>query len=297
VLAQYFVHFLSAYAAAGVPIQAITPQNEPNQGTSYPGMDFTEPQEAQFIGSDLAPALNAAGLHPAILGYDFEWSCALNPNAGHCDRRYPAELAADPVAGPALGGIAWHCYAGDANAMSAMHALQPRLTEVESECTSGRLTPGPPIALEISASRNWASGVLLWNLALDPRGGPVQPPDNGCPACIGLVQVNEKTGNYRLTRDYYQVGQASRYVLPGAVRIGSNTFVTDRYTYLRFRGSYTTPGLDDVAFVNPDGSEVLLAYNSGKSAVPFAVRWHGSYFTYTLAPKAAATFRWSPPKS
>jgi glucosylceramidase len=297
VLAQYFVRFLSAYAAAGVPIGAITPQNEPNQHTSYPGMDFTEPQEAQFIGSDLIPALNAADLHPAILGYDFEWSCVLNPNAGPCDTRYPAELAADPLAGPGLAGIAWHCYAGNPDAMSAMHALEPRLIQIESECTSGRLTPGPPAALEIASARNWASAVLLWNLALDPRGGPVEPPDSGCPGCTGLAQVNEKTHNFRLGRDYYQLGQASRYVQPGAVRIRSNTFVKDRNTYLRFRGSYTAPGLDDVAFLNPDGTRVLLAYNSGRSAVPFAVRWHGSYFSYTLDPGAMATFRWSPPPS
>jgi glucosylceramidase len=294
VLAQYFVRFLNAYAAAGVPIQAITPQNEPGQLTNYPGMDFTESQEAQFIGSDLIPALNAADLHPAILGYDFEFSCRLNTNAVPCEPRYAADLAADPVAGPGLAGIAWHCYAGNIDQMRAMHALAPQLLQVESECTSGRLTPGPPAQLEIASARNWASAVLLWNLALDPRGGPVEPPDYGCPGCIGLAQVDEKTHRYRMTRDYYQLGQASRFVRPGAVRIGSNTFVTDRYTYLRFRGGYTTPGLDDVAFLNPNGTRVLLAYNSGRSPAHFAVSWGGSYFTYSLAPRAVATFRWTP---
>jgi glucosylceramidase len=294
VLAQYFVRFLSAYAAAGVPIQAITPQNEPGQLTNYPGMDFTESQEAQFIGSDLLPALNAAALHPAILGYDFEFSCRLNTNDVPCEPGYPTELVTDPLAGPALAGIAWHCYAGNVNRMSTMHAMAPQLAEVESECTSGRLTPGPPAQLEIASARNWASAVLLWNLALDPHGGPVQPPDYGCPGCIGLAQVDEKTHTYRMTRDYYQLGQASRFVRPGAVRIASNTFVTDRDAYLRFRGGYTTPGLDDVAFLNPNGTRVLLAYNSGRSPAHFAVRWRGSYFNYILAPRATATLRWTP---
>ncbi|MFL5861681.1 MAG: glycoside hydrolase family 30 protein [Solirubrobacteraceae bacterium] len=294
VLAAYFVRFLSAYAAAGVPIQAITPQNEPDQLTNYPGMVFTESQEAQFIGSDLMPALHAANLDPAILGYDFEWSCRGSPTAVPCDLRYPAKLAADPVAGAGLAGIAWHCYAGNADEMSLMHALAPRLAEVLSECTSGRLTPGPPAQLEIAAARNWAGAVVLWNLALDPRGGPVEPPNWGCGGCIGLVRVNEKTHRFGLTRDYYQLGQASRYVRPGAVRIASNTFVTDQNTYLRSRGSYTSPGLDDVAFLDPNGTRVLLAYNSGRSPARFAVRWRGSYFSYTLAPRAMATFRWSP---
>ena len=112
-LADYFVRFLSAYAAAGVPVQAITPQNEPEQLTNYPGMDFTESQEAQFIGSDLIPALQTADLHPAILGYDFEWSCRGSPTAVPCDLGYPAELAANPLAGAGLAGLAWHCYAGN----------------------------------------------------------------------------------------------------------------------------------------------------------------------------------------
>jgi glucosylceramidase len=297
VLADYFARFLSAYAAAGVPIQAITPQNEPDQLTNYPGMVFTESQEAQFIGSDLIPALNAADLHPAILGYDFEWSCRGSPTAVPCDLRYPAELAADPHVGTGLAGIAWHCYAGNVDRMSAMHALAPRLAEVVSECTSGRLTPGPPAQLEIAAARNWGSAVVLWNIALDPRGGPVEPPNYGCQGCTGLVKVDERTRQYRLSRDYYQLGQASRYVRPGAVRIWSNTFVTDQNTYLRKRGGYTTPGLDDVAFLDPNGARVLLAYNSSRVPALFAVRWRRSYFTYTLAPGAMATFRWSPPRS
>ncbi len=302
VLADYFVRFLRAYAAAGVPVQAITPQNEPEQltkeeRTAYPGMDFTESQEARFIGADLIPALRAAALQPAILGYDFEWSCNMNPTAVPCDTRYPFQLAADPQLGTELAGIAWHCYAGNVDEMSSMHAVAPRLAEVVSECTSGALTPGPPAQLEIAAARNWASAVLLWNIALDPSGGPVQPPNLACLGCTGLVTVNEKTRQYRLGRDYYQLGQASRYVPPGAVRIASNTFVTDRNTNLSFLGSYTTPGLDDVAFLDPDGTRVLLAYNSSRSPARFAVRWRGSYFTYTLAPRAMATFRWSPLRS
>ncbi|MBV8431213.1 MAG: hypothetical protein JO244_08630 [Solirubrobacterales bacterium] len=294
VLADYFVRFLQAYAAAGVPIQAITPQNEPEQLTAYPGMDFSESQEARFIGTDLIPALHAAGLQPSILGYDFELNCRQNVTAVPCDPGYADQLVANPDVGPGLGGMAWHCYAGNLNQMSALHALAPQLAEVISECTSGRLTPGPPAQLEIAAARNWASAVVLWNLALDPHGGPVEPPNFGCQGCTGLVKINPGTGQYRLERDYYQLGQASRYVPPGALRIASNTFVTDRTTNLSFQGSYTTPGLDDVAFLDPDGTRVLLTYNSGRSPVEFAVRWRGSYFTYTLAPRATATFRWVP---
>jgi glucosylceramidase len=294
VLANYLVNFLRAYAAAGVPIQAITPQNEPLQASYYPGLELTESQEARFIGEDLVPALQAAGLQPKIFGYDFEWSCRDNTTASPCDQRYPDELAADPQAGGELAGMAWHCYAGDVHRMSSFHAQVPRLDQVVSECASGRLTPGPPAQLEIAAARNWAGAVVLWNLALDPHGGPVEPPNFGCAGCIGLARIDERTHRYRLTRDYYQLGQASRYVAPGAVRIASNTFVRDKYTNVNLLGGYTTPGLDDVAFLDPGGTRVLLTYNSGRWAVRFAVRWRRRYFTYVLAPRAIATFRWSP---
>ena len=179
--------FLRAYAAAGVPVQAITPQNEPDQAGYYPGLELTESQEARFIGEDLVPALQAASLDPEILGYDFEWNCRHNTTASPCELRYPDELAADPRVGPELGGVAWHCYAGNVHRMGTFHVLMPRLDQVVSECASGRLTPGPPAQLEIAAARNWASAVVLWNIALDRHGGPVQPPNFGCAGCIGLL--------------------------------------------------------------------------------------------------------------
>lgn len=296
-LANYFVRFLKAYATAHVPIQAVTPQNEPEQLTNYPGMDLSERQESLFIAADLGPALRAADLHPEILGYDYFWSCLTNLAAVPCDTNYAAELARPSQTRSDLAGIAWHCYAGNANQMSAEHALAPRLLEVVDECSSG-ISPGPPAQLEIASARNWASGVLLWNIALDPQGGPVEPPDLGCMHCTGLVTVNPATHAFSLGRDYYQLGQASRYVPPGAVRIASNTFVTNQNTVLLKPepGGYTTPGLDDVAFLDPNATRVLVAYNSGGSPAHFAVRWRQRFFTYTLPPAATVTFRWAPPR-
>jgi len=45
-LADYFTKFLEAYAAAGVPVRYITPQNEPLYvPAGYPGMSFSAEQE------------------------------------------------------------------------------------------------------------------------------------------------------------------------------------------------------------------------------------------------------------
>src|SRR5262249_41274678 len=150
--------------------------------------------------------------------------------------------------------------------ISALHAQAPHSDQLVSECAMGGL-PFTTSEVEISAIRNWASAVNLWNLALNPRGGPVQPPNFGCPHCRGLVTI----ARHRVTYgpDFFQLGQLSKYVRPGAVRIESNNFVTYSYSPTR---EIATPGLDDVAFENPDRQRVLLAYNNSLAPIAFAVK-------------------------
>ena len=258
-LAQYFVRFINAYRAAGIPINAITPQNEPGQNTTYPGLNMDEPTEANFITGYLVPALHGAGLHPLLYGYDNNWY------GGGLTFAY--DLGLGPAARD-LTGIASHCYYGEPTALSGLHRIVPRLEEMISECSPGALA-FTTSEIEISAMRNWATAVDLWNLALDPQGGPVQLPNYGCLHCTGIVTIDPRRHTVRLSRDYYELGQFSRYVAPGAVRLGSNNFVTYRYLYPR--GQISTPGLDDVAFQNPDHSRVLLAFNGARRPVEFAV--------------------------
>jgi glucosylceramidase len=280
-LAQYFVKFIRAYASRGVRIDAIAPQNEPGQRALYPSLNLPEPDEAAFISQYLAPALAAAGLHPHIYGDDWKW----------LRWRRAFALAANRAAAKDLTGIAWHCYSGNAGVMTTLHRAAPGLDQIESECSDGG-APGPPGELMI-AFRNWASTVLLWNLALDPRGGPVQPPNDGCQHCTGVITVDERKHTVSYGPDYYVLGQFSAFVQPGARRIGSEHFVSyntpDRY----HRINYATAGLDDVAFQNPNRSTVLLAHNNAKHSERFAVAWHGRLFTYSLPPGATVTFAWA----
>ena len=282
-LADYFVKFIDAYLRRGIPISAITPQNEPANSTPYPGMELLEPAETRFVTDDLIPALRDAHLDPKIYGYDYGWQSG--------SVQYAQQLAASDSAS-ALTGIASHCYFGSPTEMNTLHGLNPRLQEMVSECSPG-ITPYPTAELLISSVRNWASTVALWNFALDPTGGPVQPPNQGCPFCTGLVTINESTHKVTLSRDYYQLGQLSRFVQPGAVRIASETLV--HYVYLGRGHNIATPGLDDVAFLNPDRSKVLVAYNNGTAPVAFAVDSDNRYFTQTLLPQTIATYVWDRP--
>ena len=112
-LARYIVKFIQAYEGLGVPISAITPQNEPSSGgsgTPYPGLTLPEPDEDQFIAQYLSPALRAAGLDTKVYATDHGW-----------DRQAYANGVATGAAAGDLAGIAWHCYFGTPTVMSQLH--------------------------------------------------------------------------------------------------------------------------------------------------------------------------------
>jgi len=266
-LAQYFVKFIQAYQAQGIPIYAITPQNEPGYAPdNYPGMFLSASDESNFIKNYLSPALNQANLHPRLIPYDHSWD---NPN-------YAKTLLGDPATNRDIAGISWHCYAGSSTVMSAIHALYPTKDVYETECATGAsVTPISTSDLLMQSAQNWAKTVELWNIALEANHGPH---NGGCPDCLDVVTVDPNTGNVIYSNDYYLIGHFSKFVAPGAYHIGADTL-----------GSPT-----DVAFKNPDGSKVVVAYNDGFRSRTFKVRWNGSQsFIYTLPAGATVTFKWS----
>jgi glucosylceramidase len=276
-LAEYFVKFIQAYGREGIPISAITPQNEPVAAVPYPGMALLPGDESSLIIHHLRPAFAAAGLRTLIYGYDSGW-----------ESTWYAKRLLSKASG-ALDGIAWHCYSGTPAVMSEVHHAAPALDEIVSECAPGLTTYPVPDVL-IGSLRNWASIVALWNVALDPAGGPVEPPNSGCRGCSGVVTIDARTRRVSFLAAYYQLGQVSRFVRPGAVRIGSEHYA--RYVFRGRASSSVTDGLDDVAFLNPDGSRVLVAYDNSGAPIHFVVAWHWRSFRYTLAPGAMTTFVW-----
>ena len=278
--AQYIVRFLRAYAAAGVKVGALTPGNEPGVPSAYPGFSMSLADVELWLHGYLVPALVHAHLRERIYGADYGWG---TPSA-----------AGIALAGPAahdISGLAWHCYFGSPDVMSTLHSEDPRLEEIVDECSPG-ISTIPVSEVVISSLREWASTVALWNLALDPRDGPVQAPDTGCPGCTGLATIDPQTGTFTPRLAWYQLGQASHFIDVGATRVASNTFVT--YDYVKRGVNFISASLDDVAFVNPDGTRVLLAYNNSPAPITFAVSWHGQYFEYTLPAEATVTFEWPP---
>jgi glucosylceramidase len=264
-LAQYFVKFIGAYRAAGVPIWAVTPQNEPLQPTAdYPGMFLTPTQEADVVHNYLKPALRSAHLGGVkVYGFDYVWLGS---------ESYVPPLMAQ--AGSDLAGIAYHCYFGAPESMSAMHALYPGADTIEDECSTG-ISLLSPVQVLIRSANNWASTVLMWNAALDPSGGPKM--GSGCVNCIGMTTVDPSSGKVSYTGDYWQIGQASKFVQRGARRVAVSV-TPDTPVH----GNAPVGGIEATGFRNPDGSVVVVATASGPPITFTLSRPDGKGFTYSL---------------
>ncbi len=271
--ANYFVKYIQAYQAQGVPIYAVTAQNEPlYQPVGYPGMSFPAEQEANFIANNLAPAFAANHITTKILGYDHNWDTPA----------YPTTLLSNASTNAALAGTAWHCYAGAAEAQTQVHNAYPTKDTYETECSGGQWEknnglPGTTNLL-ISATRNWSKSVVRWGLALDPNGEPNLGTGASCTQCRGIVTIDQNTGKVTYNGDYYGMGQASKFLQPSAYRIDSSAGSNE---------------VSDVAFKNPDGSKVLVVYNAAANQQHFDVQWGGQWFSYALPSGAVATFKWS----
>jgi glucosylceramidase len=294
--ALYFVKFVQAYEAAGVPVHAVTLQNEPQNRTpdGYPGMAMLATQQAKFIAV-LGPALQAAGLRTRIFAYDHNWSMhpddiADVPPGDPVETEYPSLVAADPQASPWLRGVAYHCYYGEPARQTVFRDDHLRLPIYFTECSGSKNPADPPEKvfsetlrwhsrnLAVGVMRNWGRTVFNWNLALDPSGGPHV---GGCATCTGVITVGP---DQTVTRnaEYHVLGHIGKFVRAGAVRIGSTSF-----------GSTAWNGqIMSVAFRNPDGSTALVVHNENDAPSSFSATVGNQQFGYTLPGGALATFTW-----
>jgi len=294
--ARYLVKFVQAYAAAGVRVDYLTVQNEPQNRTpnAYPGTDLPVQQEEKVI-EQLGPLLRAASPHTEILAYDHNWQTHPGDiaSAGQLGEDpqtdYPYEILDSPAA-HWVAGTAYHCYYGDPSAQSALHDAHPDKGVWFTECSGSHGPTDTPDqiyrgtltwharTITIGTTRNWAKSVADWNLALDPDGGPH---NGGCGTCTAMLTVHPDH-TVTTNAEFYTIGHLSKFVRPGAVRIGSTNYGTTGWN-----GQLT-----DVAFRNPDGSTALVVHNENDDPRSFAVAVGGSYFTYTLPGGALATFTW-----
>lgn len=269
--ANYHVQFIQAYQAAGVPIKAITPQNEPqHRSDSYPTMFMTANDQLTFIRDYLGPALDAAGLDTQVMILDHNWNLT----------KYALDILSDPIARQYIAGTAFHCYEGDVAQQALVQIAYPDKGIWFTECSGGGWSTdfGDNVSwnmqnLVIGNFRNWGRSLLLWNLALDQDSGPQ---NGGCADCRGVVTIDTETGAVTYNEEYYTLGHLSKFVDPGARRIESTAFELG--------------GPQNVAFLNPDGTLTLVVHAT--QAAVFRVQIGDQAFSYELPAQGTVTFKW-----
>jgi glucosylceramidase len=268
--ANYFVKFVQAYAAEGVPIPAVTIQNEvdTDQDGRMPACSWPQEIEADFAALHLGPALEKAGLKTQI------WLVDHNYNLWG---RAICELESPEVRKYATG-IAWHGYLGEPDRMTRVHDAYP---DTNMYWTEG----GPDFTDKAYRTdwtkwgrtftgifRNWCRSVTAWNIALDENGKPNLGPF----PCGGIVTVNSKTKEVTRSGQYYALAQFSKFIKRGAYRIQSEGDVSD---------------IAHVAFENPDGQRVLVVTNSGASR-PIRICAADKETTLNLDADSITTLTW-----
>lgn len=273
--ANYLVKTIQGYQAAGVPVWALSVQNEPLFAPpTYSGMKMEAAEQAKFLGEALGPALAAASLSPKVMVYDHNWN---RPD-------YPETVLKDPKAGALAAGTAWHHYEGTPDVMTKNHQEFPQKDQWVTESSGGAWQKGNVLAEEagelIAVTRNWSRSYVLWALATDQNHGPFV---GGCDTCRGLVTIDLSEPAHPRVKpepDYYVLGHASKFLLPGAVRIASD--------------EPTGTPIKDVAFRNPNGVVVLYVLNAGTVSQSMGIHFRQKTVATTIPAGSVATFVWKP---
>jgi glucosylceramidase len=267
--ARYFVQYILEMKKEGVPIDAITLQNEPENPGNTPSMVMTAGEQADFVKNHLGPAFKQGGITTKIVVFDH-----------NCDHpEYPITVLNDAAAKKYIDGSAFHLYLGEISALSKVYEAHPdKNIYFTEQWTSGEGKFDGDLLwhtqhLIIGAPRNWSKNVLEWNLANDPKFDP-HTDDGGCTICQGALTID--TDSVTRNVSYYIIAHASKFVPAGSVRVQSDD----------------STEVPNVVFRTPDGRTVMITVNESNSEKKFAVADGKNNFTTSLPKSSVATLVW-----
>jgi glucosylceramidase len=277
VYARYLVRFIQAYEREGIPIHAITVQNEPGVDRArekdpkwfYPSCHWTGEQERDFIRDHLGPSLRRAGLRTKIWCFDHNYT----PEPGGDDNglRHPRTILTDRGAARYVDGVAFHGYTGRAAWMSQFHREFPAKPVYFTEGSAFSVYGAVDI---IERLRNEAASYNAWVIILDEKG---QPNNGPFPASHAAIRLDSKSLREEYLFEFYNYGQFMKFIRPGAVRLG-------------------TAGEELVAphvvFRNMDGTVVLVTANTEGHTRSLGIEYQGRWAAVPLPPKTVVTLRW-----
>jgi glucosylceramidase len=266
--AQYFARYIREYEREGVPIWAVTVQNEPAAKVAWDSCLYSAEEEKDFVCDHLGPVFERAGLgHVKILIWDHNRDLLF-------DRVKPA--FEDAAASRYIWGAAFHWYGPDCfENVQRVHDAWPDKKLLFTEgCQEG----GPHIGSWdlgeryarsiINDLNRWTVGWIDWNMLLDETGGPNHVGN----LCSAPIIADTKNDRLIFQSSYYYLGHFSRFIRPGAVRISCEST------------------LEATGFLNPDGSVAVVVLNRTDEACKFQLKLGDQSGTTEIPAHAISTF-------
>lgn len=274
--AAYICRYLQEFSRLGAHPAFLSPQNEPKASQTWDSCLFSAEEERLFIRDFLYPALKKQHLDQiSLLIWDHNKERAFD-RALH--------ILGDPETEKKVAGIAVHWYSGDHfEALQMIRDMFPEKTIVFSEaCVEYSLHPGQNqlrsarmYAHEIIGDLNHGMSLFLdWNLLLDERGGPNHVGNY----CDAPVMYDTKTGEMRKNLSFDYIGHFSRFIRPGARRVGVSRF---------------GDCVEATAAQNPDGSICAVAMNPAAETRSFSLRLKDRVWPVVLEGDSISTFVFS----
>lgn len=255
--ANYYVKFIKAYQAEGVPIWGLSVQNEPMATQRWESCIYTAEEERDFLKKYLGPTLQRAGLgDKKIIAWDHNRDLIY---------QRASTILSDPEAARYVWGIGFHWYEPWSGGEPMFDNV--KLTYEAFPDKHLIFTEGCKEAFDMNKVNDWKLGELYgrqmindfnngtagwtdWNILLDETGGPNHVKN----LCFAPLHADTKTGRLIYTNSFYYIGHFSKFIRPGAKRVVS---------------SPSRSALLSTAFVNPDGKTAVVVMNGGDKEVKY----------------------------
>lgn len=268
--AEYLTKFVLEYQKRNISIDYMTIQNEPNATQVWESCLYSAEEEANFAKNYLYPTFLKNGIGTKILAWDH-----------NKERLFLRAKETYKIAGNCISGMAMHWYSGDYFEEIELTAKQyPNKLLIHTEGCTGfshfrkedEVQNGEIYAHDMIGDLNSGiNGWIDWNLVLDNNGGPNHKRNY----CNAPIMLNKDNSGYIKNLTYYYIGHFSKYIKPGAKRIGFSKFSSN---------------IEVTAFRNLDESIVVVLLNRNEKNQEFNLHLNGEIFHDNLDGHAILTF-------
>lgn len=272
--ADYLIKSIQAYEENGIPIYAITDQNEPTGVQAIAAMYMTTENHASFINMYLKPTLEKAGLDTKVMCWDF--------NTGASGTKLLGQTYSS------IDAICFHTYNDDFTEIAEIHELYPDLpiyiTEAAGRTQSNAARFFRQMKWLFNSQLIGSSAHILWNIVLDEEYGPALLDEDGNSVNImgiGMLEWNRQEQTVAYLEDFYALAHFSKFVRPGAVRLES-TDIRDGFNGM----------VANAVYRNENGTVTAVLCNQNTTENTFKLVVGDKVVEYTLPAMSAATVTW-----